>query len=217
MNNKNTILTRLGRETLLLTTILAITVIAVSGCVNKPQEEIVVVPEDNKQEESDQAGTAGTDKVVKEEEQEENISTSTDEEIDTFNWLTYRNEEYGFEVKYPEGWETYSYNLSDGKSIAFGTYESKPGGYIWGINIYNNISDMRGLIKKQGSQFTDRLEKREKIITNEVEGILVTVTTPSHPTWISKSIFITKNNKLEKMRNLNIFIIFSNSLINFST
>lgn len=27
------------------------------------------------------------------------------EEIDTSNWKTYRNEEYGFEVKYPEGWE----------------------------------------------------------------------------------------------------------------
>ncbi len=25
--------------------------------------------------------------------------------IDTSNWKTYRNEEYGFEVKYPEGWE----------------------------------------------------------------------------------------------------------------
>ncbi len=27
------------------------------------------------------------------------------EDIDTSNWKTYRNEEYGFEVKYPEGWE----------------------------------------------------------------------------------------------------------------
>jgi hypothetical protein len=27
------------------------------------------------------------------------------EEIDMSDWLTYRNEEYGFEVKYPEGWK----------------------------------------------------------------------------------------------------------------
>ena len=26
--------------------------------------------------------------------------------IDTSNWKTYRNEEYGFEVKYPEDWDT---------------------------------------------------------------------------------------------------------------
>jgi hypothetical protein len=58
------------------------------------------------------------------------------EDIDTSNWKTYRNEEFGFEVKYPEGWE---YDLIDGvtfykkhckknkyglcpKSINFGKY-----------------------------------------------------------------------------------------------
>jgi len=32
----------------------------------------------------------------------QNQTASSTEEIDTSNWLTYRNEEYGFEVRYPE-------------------------------------------------------------------------------------------------------------------
>ena len=37
---------------------------------------------------------------------------SPKEEIDTSNWKTYRNEEYGFEVKYPEEWEISSEKAS---------------------------------------------------------------------------------------------------------
>ena len=49
------------------------------------------------------------------------VATSTSEAVDTSSWETYRNEEYGFEFKYPEGWvleQNFSYSISISKSGA---------------------------------------------------------------------------------------------------
>ena len=132
-------------------------------------------------------------------------------DVDTSDWQTYRNEEYGFEVRYPGGWVFEDSN----NGISFGTIESKPGGYFWGINIYNSTKNIEGLIKGLGSQFNDRLEKREKITIGNKAGLLVTVTTDSHTDWILKSIFIENNDFIFAISNgaqdRSIFEIFLSS------
>ena len=48
---------------------------------------------------------------VAEQEQQPTISSEDDQEaqtLDTSDWQTYRSEEFGFEVKYPEGWFRYT-------------------------------------------------------------------------------------------------------------
>jgi len=48
----------------------------------------------------------GENKIVKIVDQEE---TNNDDQFDTSDWQTYRNEEFGFEVKYPEKYKIYDY------------------------------------------------------------------------------------------------------------
>ncbi len=52
---------------------------------------------------------------------------------DTSNWKTYRNEEYGFEFKYPENWEKF---FGDSvREVSFGT-KNKPDDYPFSLGLY---------------------------------------------------------------------------------
>lgn len=131
-----------------------------------------------------------------------------------YGWKTYINEKYGFAIGYPDKlrkttnlwlkdtWlvseETF-YNRGEEKQsgsvfwLGFGPESSKPGGMVWGVTVYKNL-DIESVIKQFGGQFDDRIEKRQKLIINGVNALLVTVTTNQYSDWISKEVLIQRGN-----------------------
>jgi len=69
--------------------------------LNETNEKKIVVDDRQKQ---DQQNRQKQNQQEQKKQQVKNDSNSTEEQIDTSNWKTYRNEELGFEVKYPEKW-----------------------------------------------------------------------------------------------------------------
>ena len=57
-------------------------------------------------------------------------------DIDTSGWQTYRNEEYGFEVKYPRSWRSDFFNITpDSSTIDYFPKNLPPKNKAWQINI----------------------------------------------------------------------------------
>ena len=61
------------------------------------------------------------------------------EKIDTSNWQTYRNEEFGFEFEYPEGW--YLASESDKEGLILTKKDYNEGDSWLVINLRKNLSD----------------------------------------------------------------------------
>lgn len=101
-------------------------------------------------------------------------------EIDTSNWQTYRNEEYGFEVKYPQGWKFKA--ISD-QITQFGTNEEFLGVYHTPpnhIQVYQSVNDL--LNNDQGLDFNSWINKqianglfydKKTIIISDIQGVEV--------------------------------------------
>lgn len=136
-------------------------------------------------------------------------STST---AATLGWKTYTNGQgFGYNIKYPqrlsgdsEDWVSaeYSVNSYGNNSVGFGTPSSKSGGYTWGVSVYASTQKTKSAaINEQGSQFSDRVVTSSAVTINGKSATLVTVTTASVPTWISKVVYIENNNKLYVISN----------------
>ena len=124
----------MSKKTLLLTTILTITLIVVSGCVKNKQSDIenestVVVEKDDKQEE-----------VVKEVKQEDSNAKYQGETIkEADGWKKYRNEYFGIEFRFrDEGDKLEVYSSRNEINLVDRNWRniSEGGPYIY-IEIYN--------------------------------------------------------------------------------
>ena len=107
-------------------------------------------------------------------------------DVDMSDWLTYRNEEWGFEVKYPEGWELSeeykqynSHNVIAVKKMFVNQYGSTDGSIIK-INVYSvdNKKDVREWLDKlfPVDSETSTLHKISNIKIASIEATYRTIT-----------------------------------------
>ncbi|MBW2976860.1 hypothetical protein KY347_05430 [Candidatus Woesearchaeota archaeon] len=163
--------------------IIIILMLFVSACAQKPDEQLTQ-PQVQPALEPD----------VKSEEQLEA------KEVETADWKTYRNEEYGFEMKYPEDWEPYGgfgekNAYTGGSSFAVISSQEKPTEEnlneiaIMAVNIVQLDADWE---TEAYSWFEEGpvLKKSEKINFKGREAITGRIIIPIEPGAISDSLFI---------------------------
>lgn len=111
----------------------------------------------------------------------------------------YNNEQFGFAVTQPSGWDLYqetNSSASFGQSKNFSTH-----GYDgeWFIAVFDAAKyGKEDYIQTMGDQFTDRREQREQVTINGRAATKVTVTTPSVADWVYQAILIEGNLQHEK-------------------
>ena len=93
---------------------------------------------------------------------------------DISDWKTYRNEEFGFEVKYPEDWE---YEIQEGGlGTSSGINFSSPKGqdnfvfFDLGHSSYSE-KDANELAQKDFEVREFKVESKEDVFINEIEGV----------------------------------------------
>ncbi|OGB74316.1 hypothetical protein A2V68_00985 [candidate division Kazan bacterium RBG_13_50_9] len=98
------------------------------------------------------------------------ISKSTSDE--TADWKIYRNEEYGYEMRYPEGWiakHSSGYNDEFGIYYESNSFEGPDGSYILSFGIVPKDSDIMTPSLRTGVQAGDFVDSGEVVNIGGIE------------------------------------------------
>ncbi|MFA5026150.1 MAG: PsbP-related protein [Candidatus Shapirobacteria bacterium] len=135
--------------------------LVVSGCIKKPVAQPV-----------NQNTNANT-----------NVATTTaasssralaEEEIDTSNWRTYRNEEYGFEFKYPGEWVVFDYEnklnnlILSMENESFGYPYGSEGDIRFSVRVYKSSLNLKEWFDKEGLYNNYDIQRKINFMQKEV-------------------------------------------------
>jgi len=113
---------------------------------------------------------------------------STDE---TVGWQTYQNKQYGYQIKYPQGWTVAESDSSGIIGLRMPNKKLQGGDFEADVFITFETSGIQDIINGTGSQFSYRkVSKEDIIIGKNIPAVKLTVSTPSIPDWISHHLLV---------------------------
>lgn len=136
--------------------------------------------------------------IILDKEEVANKESEVEKKIDTSDWVTYKNEEYGFSLKYPEGWE--KNEVDNTRILLRNVYkEFSPQTRIEGeliIELFKddsnvNLDEWININRKLDEDIEQKSKKKIKIGSeNTIERVIVL----NHDEVEYREIFLKKNN-----------------------